>query len=58
MKQTRKMILLANFLAIAIVLNLIESALALTPIPGAKLGFANVITLIILYIYSFKDSMH
>lgn len=56
MKQTRKMILIANFLAIAIVLNLIESALALSPVPGAKLGFANVITLIILYIYSFKDS--
>ncbi len=56
MKQTRKMILIANFLAIAIVLNLIESALALTPIPGAKLGFANVITLIILYVYSFRDS--
>ena len=56
MKNTRKMILIANFLAIAIVLNLIESALALSPIPGAKLGFANVVTLIILYIYSFKDS--
>ena len=56
MKQTRKMILLANFLAIAIVLNLIESAIALSPVPGAKLGFANVITLIILYVYSFKDS--
>ncbi len=56
MKKTRKMILISNFLAIAIVLNLIESALALSPVPGAKLGFANVITLIILYIYSFKDS--
>ena len=56
MKNTRKMILIANFLAIAIVLNLIESSFALTPIPGAKLGFANVISLIILYVYSFKDS--
>ncbi len=56
MIKTRKMILIANFLAIAIVLNLIESALALSPVPGAKLGFANVITLIILYIYSFRDS--
>ena len=50
------MILMANFLAIAIVLNLIESAIALSPIPGAKLGFANVVTLIILYMYSFKDA--
>lgn len=56
MRQTRKMVLLANFLAIAIVLNIIESAIPVIPVPGAKLGFANVITLIILYVYSFKDS--
>ncbi|MDY0294362.1 MAG: Gx transporter family protein [Acholeplasmataceae bacterium] len=56
MKNTRKMVLLANFLAIAIVLNIIESAIPVIPVPGAKLGFANVITLIVLYVYSFKDS--
>lgn len=56
MKKTRKMVLLANFLAIAIVLNIIESAIPVIPVPGAKLGFANVITLIVLYVYSFKDS--
>jgi len=47
--------LLANFLAIAIVLNIIESAIPIIPVPGAKLGFANVVTLIIIYVYSFKD---
>ena len=56
MTRTRKMTLLANFLAIAIVLNIIEAAVPIIPVPGAKLGFANVITLIILYVYSFKDS--
>jgi len=56
MKKTRKMALLANFLAIAIVLNIIESAIPIIPVPGAKLGFANVVTLIVLYVYSFKDS--
>ncbi|MDY0074902.1 MAG: Gx transporter family protein [Acholeplasmataceae bacterium] len=56
MKKTRKMTLLANFLAIAIVLNIIESAIPIIPVPGAKLGFANVVTLIVLYVYSFKDS--
>lgn len=56
MKKTRKMTLLANFLAIAIVLNIIESAIPVIPVPGAKLGFANVVTLIVLYVYSFKDS--
>ena len=52
----RKMTLLANFLAIAIVLNIIESAIPIIPVPGAKLGFANVVTLIVLYVYSFKDA--
>ena len=56
MKKTRKMTLLANFLAIAIVLNIIESAIPVIPLPGAKLGFANVVTLIVLYVYTFKDS--
>jgi len=51
------MTLLANFLAIAIVLNIIESAIPIIPVPGAKLGFANIVTLIILYVYSFKDSV-
>ena len=56
MKKTRKMTLLANFLAIAIVLNIIESLIPVIPVPGAKLGFANIVTLVILYMYSFKDS--
>ncbi len=56
MTQMRKMTLLANFLAIAIVLNIIESAIPIIPVPGAKLGFANIVTLIILYVYSFKES--
>jgi heptaprenyl diphosphate synthase len=57
MAQTRKLTLLANFLAIAIVLNIIESAIPVIPVPGAKLGFANIVTLIIIYVYSFKDGM-
>jgi heptaprenyl diphosphate synthase len=56
MRKTRKMTLLANFLAIAIVLNVIESAIPIIPVPGAKLGFSNIISLVILYVYSFKDS--
>lgn len=56
MQKTRKITLLANFLAIAIVLNIIESAIGIVPVPGAKLGFANVVTLIVLYMYSFKDA--
>ncbi|TNF07483.1 MAG: Gx transporter family protein, partial [Bacillota bacterium] len=57
MDRIRKLTLLANFLAIAIVLNIIESAINVIPVPGAKLGFANVVTLIIIYVYSFKDGI-
>ncbi len=56
MSETRKMILLANFLAIAIVLNIVESAIPIIPVPGAKLGFANIVTLIVLYVYGFKNA--
>ena len=50
------MTLLANLLAIAIVLNIIESAIPIIPVPGAKIGFSNVVTIIILFIYGFKDA--
>jgi heptaprenyl diphosphate synthase len=56
MRNIKKMTLLANFLAIAIVLNIIESVIQVVPVPGAKLGFANIVTLIVLFVYSFKDS--
>lgn len=56
MEKTKKLTLLANLLAIAIVMNIIEAAIPIIPVPGAKIGFANIITLIILYIYSFKDA--
>jgi len=55
--KTRKLTLLANFLAIAIVLSLIESAINVIPVPGAKLGLANVVTLIVIYKYSFKEGL-
>lgn len=55
-EQTKKMVLLANFLAIAIVLNIIESMISIIPVPGAKIGFANIVTLIIIYIYGYKEA--
>ncbi len=56
-EQTKKMVLLANFLAIAIVLNIIESMISIIPVPGAKIGFANIVTLIIIYIYGYKEAV-
>ncbi len=55
-KRTKKMVLLANFLAIAIVLNIVESMISVIPVPGAKIGLANIVTLIIIYIYGYKEA--
>lgn len=53
---TLKIVKLAIFLSIGIVLNIIESFIPLPiPLPGIKLGIANTIGLIILYYYSIKE---
>ena len=58
--EIKKITRLAMLLALAIVLNLIESIVPLFNgmIPGLKLGLANTITLVVLYIYSFKDALY
>jgi len=52
-----KMILLANLAAMAIVLGIIESRLELFVVPGAKLGLANLVSLVILYMFSYKEAL-
>ena len=55
--RTKRLTLLAIMLAISIVLSIIESMLpVIVPIPGVKLGLANVVTLLIMYIYGDKDA--
>ena len=54
--RIKKMILLANLAAVAIVLGIVESRLEIAIVPGAKLGLANLITLIVLYLFSFKEA--
>ncbi|VEU79661.1 Gx transporter family protein [Haploplasma axanthum] len=53
----KKMVLLANLTAAAIILSIIESGLQIIPVPGAKLGLANLITLVVLYLYSYKEAL-
>ena len=54
--STKKIVRLALFLALGVVLNIIESMLPiLIPIPGVKLGIANTIGLIVLYYYGSKE---
>lgn len=58
MKSTRKITNLALLTAMALAISLIEHMLPIpVPIPGAKLGFSNMIILITLYIYGFKNAL-
>lgn len=53
----QKMVLLAMFSTIALTIFVIESMLPpLAPVPGIKLGLANVITLILLVCFNERDA--
>ncbi len=57
MTSTRKLTTLALFTTLALAIFAVESAIPpLVPIPGIKLGLANIITLVVLYNYSGKDA--
>jgi len=54
--STKKIVRLSLFLALGVVLNIIESMLpVLIPIPGVKLGIANTIGLLVLYFFGPKE---
>lgn len=55
--STRKLTTLALFTALALAIYSIESLLPpLLPIPGVKLGLANIITLLALHLYRARDA--
>ncbi len=55
--SVRKLTTLAMFTTLALIIYTIESAIPpLVPIPGIKMGLSNIITLVMLCIYSPKDS--
>lgn len=56
MKNLKKMVILSNLLAMAIILSIIEGFYPIIPVPSAKIGFANIVTLLILYIYGSKEA--
>lgn len=57
MRSTRKMIYISLLIAMSLVLHIIEGMLPVPFItPGAKLGFANVITVIALYTLNYKET--
>lgn len=58
MKNTRKMVLLALFVAQALVLSIIESGFTLPiPIYGIKLGLANIITIIVIAFWGLPETL-
>lgn len=56
MKNTGRLAALSLFTVISLTIHLIESAIPLPiPIPGLKLGLANIVTLIVLCNYRLSD---
>ena len=57
--EIKKISRLAMLLAISVVLNIIESFFPIFNgiIPGFKLGLTNIVVLLVLYIYSFKEAV-
>lgn len=55
--STKKMTVLGLYATLSLAIYAAESALPpLAPIPGFKLGLANIITIILLHRYSFRDA--
>lgn len=54
----RKMIFLGIMVSVGIVVSIVEAEIStvLFLIPGVKLGLANIVTLVVLYLYGEKDA--
>ena len=58
MKSTRKMVTLSLLVSQALVLHVIERMIPVPiPVPGIKLGLANIISLFTIIIFGFKEAM-
>ena len=58
MKSTKKIIRLSLLTTIALTIFIVEANLPpLAPIPGIKLGLANVVTLLVLMMYGYKEAI-
>lgn len=54
--KTKKMVLLALFTAIALTIFMIEAQIpALVPIPGVKIGLANIVTVFVVFALGAKE---
>ena len=55
---TRKVARLGIFLSLALILGVLESFIPGFFLPGMRLGLANIVLLLVLYIYGFKDGLY
>jgi heptaprenyl diphosphate synthase len=56
--KTKKLVLISLFISQALVLSIIESWVSIPiPVPGVKLGLANIITIIVIIFFSFKEAL-
>lgn len=57
MSKARKLVLLGVLVALALALHVAERLLPLPilPVPGVKLGLANIVTLIAIFLFSFHE---
>ena len=56
MNNIKKITFLSLLLAIAIILGIVDSYIP-TNIPGVKLGLANIIIVMVLYLFSYKEAI-
>lgn len=55
---TRRLVFLSLLVAMGTALHLVEGVLLIPlPLPGVKLGLANIITLLTIYLYGFRDGL-
>jgi len=58
MSKNKKMVLLALFVAQALVLSIVESFIPVpVGIPGVKLGLANIITMVVIMFFGLKEGL-
>lgn len=58
MNKTKRLVLISLFISQALVLSIIESWIPIPiPVPGVKLGLANIITLIVIIFFGFKEAL-
>ncbi|MFW5749331.1 MAG: Gx transporter family protein [Halanaerobium sp.] len=57
MKKTKKIVVISLLISLGLVLHLVESLFPLTAvIPGAKLGLANIVSLIAIVLFGFASA--